>query len=418
MDKLIIEGGRRLEGKVAISGAKNAVLPILAATLLTSGRNKIQGVPRVRDVFTMIRLLGELGAKLESFEGDTLVIDTSGVNNPEAPYELVSTMRASCLVLGPLLARLGRAKVSLPGGCAIGARPMDLHIKGLEAMGADIDLIQGYIHGRAEKGLKGNRVYFDTVTVTGTANLMMAAVLSNGETILENSAREPEVVFLADVLNRAGAKIEGQGTDVIIIQGTAQLKPIECRIFPDRIEAGTYMIAAAITGGDVDVTDCIPQHLEPLIHKMQEAGIQLEVGDSSVRVQGGNGFQSIDIKTQPHPGFPTDLQAQTMALMTLAKGQSIIVENVFENRFMHAAELSRMGAEIVLDGHTAIVKGVEQLSGAPLMATDLRASASLVLAALAAKGESVISRVYHIDRGYEAMEKKFTQLGAKIRRVN
>ena len=417
MDKLIIEGGRRLEGEVAISGAKNAVLPILAATLLTSGRNEIRGVPRVRDVFTMIRLLRNLGARLESFEGDTIVIDSSGVNNPEAPYELVSTMRASCLVLGPLLARLGQAKVSLPGGCAIGARPMDLHIKGLQAMGARIELIQGYIHGTAEKGLNGNRIYFDTVTVTGTANLMMAAALSVGETILENAAREPEIVFLADVLGRAGANIQGQGTDVIIIQGAAALKPIPCRIFPDRIEAGTYMIAAAITGGDVEITDCIPQHLEPLIHKLQEAGIQVEVVDSRLRVKGGNRFNSTDIKTQPHPGFPTELQAQMMALMTLAEGQSIIVENVFENRFMHAAELGRMGAEIILDGHTAIVKGVGQLCGAPLMATDLRASASLVLAALAAKGESVISRVYHIDRGYEAMEEKLVRLGAKIRRV-
>lgn len=417
MDKLIIEGGKRLTGKVTISGAKNAVLPILAATLLTSGRNEIHGVPRVRDVFTMIRLLTCLGARLESFEGDTLVIDTSKVNNSQAPYELVSTMRASCLVLGPLLARLGQARVSLPGGCAIGARPMDLHIKGLEALGAKIDLIQGYIQGTAEKGLKGNRVYFDTVTVTGTANLMMAAALSDGETILENAAREPEIIFLADILGRAGAKIEGQGTDAIIIQGVSALKPIECRIFPDRIEAGTFMIASAITEGDVEITNCIPHHLESLIHKLQEAGIQVEAGDSSLRVIGGKGFKSIDIKTQPHPGFPTDLQAQTMALMTLAKGQSIIMENVFENRFMHAAELSRMGANIVLDGHTAIVKGVARLCGAPLMATDLRASASLVLAALAAKGESVISRVYHIDRGYEGIEKKLVALGANIRRV-
>ena len=417
MDKLIIEGGRRLKGKVAISGAKNAILPVLAATLLTAGRNKICGVPRVRDVFTMIHLLSDLGARIESFEGDTLVIDSSGVNNPEAPYELVSTMRASCLVLGPLLVRLGQAKVSLPGGCAIGARPMDLHMKGLQALGAEIDLIQGYIYGKAEKGLKGNRVYFDTVTVTGTANLMMAAALSVGETILENTAREPEIVFLAEVLGQAGAKIEGQGTDVITIQGVTELKPIECRIFPDRIEAGTYMIAAAITGGDVEVTNCIPKHLESLTHKLQEACIQVDVGDSSIRVKGGNRFKSIDIKTRPHPGFPTDLQAQMMALMTLADGQSIIVENVFENRFMHAAELGRMGAEIFLDGHTAIVKGVNQLCGAPLMATDLRASASLVLAALAAKGESVISRVYHIDRGYEAMEEKLVRLGASIRRA-
>ncbi|GJL79142.1 MAG: UDP-N-acetylglucosamine 1-carboxyvinyltransferase [Nitrospinaceae bacterium] len=418
MDKLAIEGGRKLTGQVAISGAKNAALPLLAATLLTSGRNEIRAVPRVRDVTTMIRLLEELGARLESFEGDTVIIDTSGVNNPEAPYELVSTMRASCMVLGPLLARLGQAKVSLPGGCAIGARPMDLHIKGLQMMGAEIDLIQGYIHGTAKKRLQGKHIYFDTVTVTGTANLMMAAALSDGETVLENAAKEPEVVFLADVLVRAGAKIEGQGTDVIIIQGVSSLKPIECRVFPDRIETGTYMIASAITGGDLEITNCIPQHVEPLIHKLQEAGLSVEVNGTCVRVQGDGSFQGVDIKTQPHPGFPTDLQAQMMALMTLSKGQSIIVENVFENRFMHAAELKRMGAKITLDGHTAIVEGVEQLCGAPLMATDLRASASLVLAALAAKGKSVISRVYHIDRGYEAMEKKLVQLGATIKRIH
>lgn len=418
MDKLIIEGGQRLTGQVAISGAKNAALPVLAATLLTSGRNIIQGVPRVRDVTTMIHLLQELGACLESFEGDTLIIDTSGVNNSEAPYELVSTMRASCLVLGPLLARLGKAKVSLPGGCAIGARPMDLHIKGLQTMGADIELVQGYIHGTAEKGLRGEHIYFDTVTVTGTVNLMMAAALSEGKTVLENTAKEPEIAFIADVLVRSGAKISGQGTDVITIQGVSGLKPIECRVFPDRIEAGTYMIAAAITGGDVEVTNCIPQHVEPLIHKLQEAGIAVETSDTSIRVKGCTSFKGVDIKTQPHPGFPTDLQAQMMALMTLADGQSIIVENVFENRFMHAAELMRMGAKITLDGRTAIVQGVGQLSGAPLMATDLRASASLVLAALAAKGESVISRVYHIDRGYEAMENKLVQLGATVRRAS
>ena len=417
MDKLVIEGGRRLEGQVTISGAKNAVLPVLAATLLTSGINEIRGVPRVRDVTTMVRLLEELGARLVSFEGDTILIDTSGVNNPEAPYDLVSTMRASCLVLGPLLARLGKARVSLPGGCAIGARPMDLHIKGLQAMGAEIELVQGYMQGTAEKGLNGKHVYFDTVTVTGTANLMMAAAISRGETVLENVAREPEILFLADVLSRAGAKIEGQGSDVIIIQGVSGLKPIECRIFPDRIEAGTYMMASAITGGDVKITNCIPQHVEPLIHKLQEAGVSVEAQGTSIRVVGKGSFKGVDIKTQPHPGFPTDLQAQMMAMMTLAKGQSIIVENVFENRFMHAAELKRMGADITLDGHTAIVRGVDRLSGAPLMATDLRASASLVLAALAAKGESVISRVYHIDRGYEAMEKKLVQLGASIRRA-
>lgn len=417
MDKLVVEGGRRLQGQVAVSGSKNAVLPVLAATLLTSGRNEIRGVPRVRDVTTMARLLSDLGARLVSFEGDVLVVDTSGVNNSEAPYDLVSTMRASCLVLGPLMARLGKAKVSLPGGCAIGARPMDLHIKGLRAMGAKIGLVRGYIHGVAERGLQGSRVYFDVATVTGTANLMMAAAISEGETVLENAAREPEIIFLADVLVRSGAKIEGQGSGVIVIQGVSGLKPIECRIFPDRIETGTYMMASAITGGDVEITGCIPMHVEPLIHKLREAGLGVECRETSIRVNGRGPFKGVDVKTQPHPGFPTDLQAQMMALMTLAEGRSIIVENVFENRFMHAAELRRMGADVALDGRTAIVRGVDQLSGAPLMATDLRASASLVLAALAAKGESVISRVYHIDRGYEAMEEKLVKLGANIRRV-
>ena len=416
MDKIIIEGGRRLEGEVIIGGAKNAVLPVLAATLLTSGRNEIHGVPRVRDVKTMIALLSALGARLESFEEDRLVIDTSGVHQHEAPYDLVSTMRASCLVLGPLLARLKRARVSLPGGCAIGARPIDLHLKGFRALGAKITLEEGYVNGAVE-ALQGAHVYFDSVTVTGTANLMMAAALAEGETVLENSAREPEVVFLAEVLNRAGAKISGQGTDVITIQGVPALKPIECRIIPDRIEAGTYLIAGAITGGDVEVKNCVPEHLEALMHKLEEAGVELQTTASSIRVRRPGRLGAVNIRTHPHPGFPTDLQAQFMALMTLADGQSVILENVFENRFMHAAELSRMGANITLEGHTAIVSGVRQLSAAPMMATDLRASASLVLAALTAKGESIISRVYHIDRGYENMENKLSRLGACIRRV-
>ncbi len=415
MDKIVIEGGRRLEGRVSISGAKNAVLPVMAATLLTSGRNEICGVPKVRDVTTMAHLLSDLGAEVD-VDGDKVVLDTSGVNNPEAPYDLVSTMRASCLVLGPLLARLGEAKVSLPGGCAIGARPIDLHIKGMEALGAEIRLEQGYIHGIAKK-LRGAHYYFDTVTVTGTANVMMAAVLAEGETILENVAKEPEVVFLADILNQAGAKIEGQGTDIITIQGVSSLKPIDCRIFPDRIETATYMIAAAITGGDLEIENCIPPHVEPLIHKLQQAGMTVKTEGTSLRVTSESDLQAVNIKTQPYPGFPTDMQAQFMSLMCLARGQSIIMETVFENRFMHAAELQRMGANITVEGHTAIISGVERLSGAPLMATDLRASASLVLAALAARGESVISRVYHIDRGYEKMEKKLSRLGARIRRV-
>ncbi len=416
MDKIVIEGGRRLEGSVVISGAKNAVLPIMAATLLTAGQNEIDGVPRVRDVITMLRLLNDLGARTESFERDRIVLDTSGINNYEAPYELVSTMRASCLVLGPLLARLGRAKVSLPGGCAIGARPLDLHIRGLEAMGAEIRLEQGYIYGSV-KQLKGTRYYFDTVTVTGTANLMMAAALAEGETVLENAAKEPEVVFLADVLNQAGAKIEGQGTDTLVIQGVPSLKPIDCRIFPDRIETGTYMIAAAITRGDVEIQNCVPLHVEPLTLKLRQAGIIVDSNGTCLHVNGDNSFEGVNITTQPYPGFATDLQAQFMALMTLAKGQSIIFETVFENRFMHAAELNRMGADITVQGHTAVVSGVGQLSGAQLMATDLRASASLVLAALAATGESTISRVYHIDRGYLDMEEKLSRLGAKIFRA-
>ena len=416
MDKIVIEGGRPLEGTVKISGAKNAVLPILAATLLTRGRNIIEGVPKVRDVATMIQLLKDLGAEVESYRNEKIVLDTSSANNPEAPYDLVSTMRASCLVLGPLLAKLGRARVSLPGGCAIGARPIDLHIKGLEAMGAKIWLEQGYIHGTAD-GLKGIQFYFDTVSVTGTANLMMAASLAEGETILENVAKEPEVVFLADILNQAGAKIEGQGTDMITIQGVSSLKPIECRIFPDRIEAGTYMIAAAITQGEVLIESCIPQHVESIILKLQEAQVDVEVESSSIRVRGGGPLVAVNARTHPYPGFPTDIQAQFMALMTLARGQSIIMETVFENRFMHVAELKRMGANITLDGHTAVISGVQSLSSAPLMATDLRASASLVLAALATKGQSVISRVYHIDRGYVSMEKKLSRLGARIQRV-
>tara|TARA_B110000467_G_C18258815_1_gene445036 strand:- start:251 stop:1231 length:981 start_codon:yes stop_codon:yes gene_type:complete len=324
-------------------------------------------------------------------------------------------MRASCLVLGPLLARLGRAKVSLPGGCAIGARPLDLHIRGLELMGAKIRLEQGYIYGEVKR-LRGTRYYFDTVSVTGTANLLMAATLAEGETILENVAKEPEVVFLADVLNQCGAKIKGQGTDTLVIQGVQSLEPIDCHIFPDRIEAGTYMIASAITGGNVKINNCLPRQVETLTLKLRQAGMIVEETETSVRVISDGSFNGVNIKTQPYPGFATDLQAQFMALMTLAQGQSIILETIFENRFMHAAELKRMGADITLQGRTAIVNGVKRLSGAPLMATDLRASASLVLAALAAEGESVISRVYHIDRGYFNIEEKLYRLGAKIRR--
>lgn len=416
MDKIIVEGGHPLNGQVTISGAKNAVLPVLAATLLTQGKNEIREAPQVRDVNTMVRLVQELGVKVDHFEGDRVVLDTAGVNNPVAPYELVSTMRASCLVLGPLLARLGEAKVSLPGGCAIGARPIDLHIKGLEALGAKIKLEKGYVYGTAKK-LKGTHHAFDLVTVTGTMNIMMAAVLAEGETVLTNAAREPEVGFLADVLNQSGAKIEGAGTDTIVIQGVTSLTPIECRILPDRIEAATYMIAAAIAHGDVEVLNCVPGHMEPLIDKLRQAGVTVDTHKDSVRVKGNGRLSPVDITTEPYPGFATDVQAQFMTLMTLAEGESRIAETVFENRFMHVAELKRMGADISIDGHTATVTGVKQLSGAPVMATDLRASACLVLAGLVADRDTVVSRVYHIDRGYQDMEKKLSQLGAAIRRV-
>ena len=416
MDKIIVEGGHPLNGQVTISGAKNAVLPVLASTLLTQGKNVIEEAPQVRDVNTMVRLVQELGTQVDHFEGGRVVLDTSGVNNPVAPYELVSTMRASCLVLGPLLARLGEAKVSLPGGCAIGARPIDLHIKGLEAMGAEIRLEEGYVYGTAKK-LKGTQHTFDLVTVTGTMNIMMAAALAEGETILNNAAREPEVGFLADVLNRSGAKIKGAGTDTIIIQGVTSLAPIECRILPDRIEAATYMIAAAIANGNVEVMNCVPEHMEPIIDCLRQAGVTVETEGNLVRVKGNGPLSPVDITTEPYPGFATDVQAQFMTLMTLAEGQSRITETVFENRFMHVAELKRMGADISIEGHTATVTGVKQLSGAPVMATDLRASACLVLAGLVAERDTVVSRVYHIDRGYQDMEKKLSQLGAAIRRV-
>jgi len=416
LDKIIIEGGTPLVGQVTISGAKNAVLPVLAATLLTQGKNEILEVPRVRDVKTMVDLVQDLGAEVDQHNGSRIVLDTSGVHKTEARYDLVSTMRASCLVLGPLLARLGEARVSLPGGCAIGARPIDLHIKGLEALGAVIKLEEGYIHGTA-KNLKGAHHYFDLVTVTGTMNVMMAATLAEGETVLENCAREPEVSFLAQVLNRSGAKIEGAGSDTITIQGVTSLHPIECSIFPDRIEAATYMIAGAITGGEVEVLNCLPDDLEAIVLKLREAGVDVAVNERSVKVRSHSPLTPVNIRTHPYPGFPTDVQAQFMALLVLAQGQSVITETVFENRFMHVAELRRMGAEILIDGHTAIVRGVKRLSGAPVMATDLRASASLVLAGLAAKGQTLISRVYHIDRGYQEMEKKLSKLGASIRRV-
>jgi UDP-N-acetylglucosamine 1-carboxyvinyltransferase len=415
MEKIIVEGGRRLQGTVAISGAKNAALPILVSSLLTEGWNVYDNVPDLRDIRTIKKLLTELGAHVET-EEDVVKINTSGLESHEASYDLVKTMRASVLVLGPLLARLGRARVSLPGGCAIGARPINLHIKGLEQMGADISLEHGYIDARARL-LKGADIYFDIVTVTGTENLMMAAALAHGVTILRNAAREPEVVALADALNQMGAQITGAGTPVVTITGVDGLKPASLTIIPDRIETGTFMIAAGVTGGDIKIVGCEPAHLAAVIHKVRQSGITVEEEPHGLRVVCDATVSSVDVKTIPYPGFPTDMQAQFMVLMCLASGLSVISETIFENRFIHVSELQRMGANIKVTGSTAVIQGGKPLTGAPVMATDLRASASLILAGLAAEGTTEISRVYHIDRGYEAIEKKLAQLGARIQRT-
>jgi len=415
LEKIVIHGGKRLKGSVEISGAKNAALPILFATLLTPGEHCLSNVPRLRDIQTVEKLLGVLGAGIRHDNG-SICIDTAAVRSEEAPYDLVRTMRASVLVLGPLLARFGHARVSLPGGCAIGARPINLHLKGLEAMGARIHLDHGYVEARATR-LQGARIHFDTPTVGGTENLMMAAALASGTTVLENAAREPEIVDLAEVLVKMGARIEGAGTATVTIDGQEQLRPFSHSIMPDRIEAGTFMIAAAMTRGDVVLHKVVQEHLEPLIGKLREAGVEITEVAEGLRVRGARKIQSVDIKTQPHPGFPTDMQAQFMALMALGNGSSVISENVFENRFMHVCELQRMGADITIDGHTATVKGVRQLLGAPVMATDLRASASLVLAGLAADNTTEVTRIYHLDRGYERIEEKLATLGAVIERV-
>ena len=416
MEKIIIEGGARLNGTVKISGAKNAALPILLSSILTDKENKINNVPNLKDVDTTCQLLKGAGVKVERSENGQVIVDASRVNNTEASYDLVRTMRASVMVLGPLLARLGKAKVSLPGGCAIGARPINLHLKGFEALGANIKLEHGYVVAEAKR-LKGNRIYFDIVTVTGTENIMMAGVLAEGKTIIENAAREPEVVNLANTLNSMGASIKGAGTDIIEINGVSRLNGGEHSVIPDRIETGTFMIAAAITGGDVEIVNCIPEYIEPVIIKLTEAGVKIDTGKDFIRVKANGKIKSVDIKTSPYPAFPTDMQAQFMSLMSISEGMSVITETVFENRFMHVAELRRMGANIKVEGNTAVIKGVPKLSAAPLMATDLRASASLILAGLAAEGETVVSRVYHLDRGYEAIEKKLSALGAKIKRV-
>jgi UDP-N-acetylglucosamine 1-carboxyvinyltransferase len=415
MDKIVIQGGRVLKGEVRISGAKNAALPILISSLLTDGWNIYSNVPNLRDIQSTKLLLSSLGAGLESNK-DCIKINGGSMCNHEASYDLVRKMRASILVLGPLVARLKKARVSLPGGCAIGARPINLHLKGLAQLGAAIELKHGYVEASADH-LKGNEIYLDIPTVTGTENLMMAAVLAKGVTVLRNAAREPEVVALADVLIRMGAKIKGAGTSVITIEGVSSLKPVSVSIIPDRIEAGTFMVSAALTQGDVTVLNCEPDHLEAIIHKLRLSGAQVTVEGKKIRVQGSDNIASVDVKTLPYPGFPTDMQAQFMVLMSVAKGFSIISETIFENRFIHVSELKRMGADIKISGNTAMITGVPALSGAPVMATDLRASASLILAGLAAVGTSEVNRVYHLDRGYETIEKKFSKLGAAIKRV-
>lgn len=414
MDKIIINGGRPLYGDVQISGAKNAVLPILTSALLTEGTNTFHNVPDLFDIKTIKKLLISLGAQISGT--NTVEINVDKITDCTASYDLVKTMRASILVLGPLVARAGKARVSLPGGCAIGARPVNLHLKALEEMGAHVELNNGYIEARAKK-LKGAEIYFDLPTVTGTENIMMAATLASGVTVLNNAAREPEIVNLADVLKGMGAKISGAGTDVITIEGVTSLKPTEAEIIPDRIEAGTFMIAAGMTGGELNIKGCHPHHLEALINKLRDTGMKISSSENGLKVSSSDKINSVDIKTMPYPGFPTDLQAQMMAYMSIGSGLSVISETVFENRFMHVSELMRMGADIIIQRGNAVVRGVPKLHGAQTMATDLRASASLVLAALAAEGTTKISRVYHIDRGYQAIEQKFSAIGADIKRV-
>jgi UDP-N-acetylglucosamine 1-carboxyvinyltransferase len=414
MKKILISGGKKLHGTLTVSGAKNSALPLMAATLLTDGRTTLAQVPQLGDIKTISKLLKKFGAEVNG--KDVLTIDASTIHSYEAPYSLVKTMRASILVLGPLLARFGKARVSLPGGCAIGSRPVDQHLKALKSMGATISLEGGYILAEATK-LKGARIYFDVSTVTGTENIMMAATVATGTTVLENAAKEPEVEELAIVLNKMGARIEGAGTDVMTIEGVETLHAVKHTIMPDRIEAGTYMIAAGITEGDITLSNCNPHHLHALLEKLEEIGLDIIINEGSIRVMGTPFLKNTDVKTLPYPGFPTDMQAQIMALLCLAEGTSIISESIFEDRFMHVGELKRMGANIRLEGNTAIVNGVDTLCGAPVMATDLRASASLVLAALVARGETEITRVYHLERGYECVEDKLSQLGAAIETV-
>ncbi len=414
MDKIVIEGGVPLHGEVEISGAKNAALPILAATLLAPGVHYLSNVPPLADIRTFRRVLGLMGVQFE--DGDPLVVDTSRLTGWMAPYEVVKTMRAAVLVLGPLVARARQASVSLPGGCAIGARPIDLHLKGLMAMGVKITLNQGYVEAKVKR-LRGAEITFDTPTVTGTENLMMAAVLAQGTTRLNNAAQEPEVADLARFLRAMGARIDGIGTDVLTITGGKALKPVPYTIMPDRIEAGTYLAAAAITRGAVTIKKAPVAAMSAVLKKFQQAGVRLKTADDRISVEPGGTLIGVDVTTRPYPGFPTDMQAQFMALMTLAKGASLITETIFENRFMHVSELKRLGADITISGNQAMVRGKKQLWGAPVMATDLRASASLVVAGLAAQGTTEVHRVYHLDRGYARLTEKLTALGAKIRRL-
>ena len=415
MDKIVIRGGERLIGEVEVSGSKNAVLPVFAASLLAEGENLFHQVPNLMDVRTIIRVLSNLGVKVGK-EEKSYRVDATDISTHEAPYELVKTMRASILVLGPLVARMGKARVSLPGGCAIGARPVNLHLMGLEALGAKIEIRHGYIEAEAH-GLRGASITFDIPTVTGTENLMMAAVMAKGKTTLQNAAMEPEVMELADVLIKMGAKIKGAGTSVIEIEGVKSLHAIEHTVIPDRIEAGTLMVAAGLTRGNIKLLRCPLHHMEAIVKKLRQSGMEIEPEGDGARVVGNRRIRSVDVKTLPYPGFPTDMQAQFMVLMSLAKGLSVISETIFENRFIHVSELIRMGADIRIVGNSAIIQGVENLSGAPVMASDLRASASLVVAGVGAEGVTEVSRVYHLDRGYEGLDKKLAQLGANIKRI-
>ena len=417
MDKLAIQGGARLSGEIRISGAKNAALPILCAGLLTAETLRLENLPKLKDISTSLTLLGHIGMQVELDDKNSVDLQAAHLDKLEAPYELVKTMRASILVLGPILARCGEARVSLPGGCAIGSRPVDLHIKGLQAMGAEIHIEHGYIHAKAAR-LHGARIFMDTVTVTGTENLMMAATLANGVTVLENAAREPEVFDLAQCLIAMGAKIEGAGSDTITITGVETLHGATHKIMADRIETGTYLVAAAMTQGQVKLLGTRADTLDAVLEKLREAGAQIDVESESISLSMQSRPRAVSIKTAPYPAFPTDMQAQFMALNCIADGVSRVTETIFENRFMHVQEMQRLGADIEVEGNTALVRGVDKLEGAVVMATDLRASASLVLAALVAEGETVIERIYHIDRGYECIEEKFSQLGARIRRVH